>query len=72
MPSQDVGKTAGAELGLGPASHSLETFSFPTECLVSAQLLPSLFILLAGDFGSLQLYLVKLSPYLPHPLRISL
>lgn len=71
MPFQDVGKTAGAEFGKRPASHSLETFPFPPEpslCL----LLPSLLISQAGDFGSLQLYLVKLSPHLPHPLRISL
>lgn len=57
-----------SSLGGWPASHSPESFSFPTEHVVSA----CLFISQAGDFGSLQLYLVELSPHLPHPLRISL
>lgn len=72
VPSQDVGKTAGAELGRWPGFHCLENFSFPTKHIVSTCFSPRLLISEAGDFGSLQLCLVALLPYLPHPLRISL
>lgn len=74
MPPQDVGKTAGAEVGRWPGFHSLETFSFSFYCAHRRLylLLPRLLISEPGDFGSLQLCLVVPLPHLPHPLRISL